>query len=269
MKTVFGLEQTSIGEAYVRTVKHGPYVRYSTTQNNHIDDGLMFWMKKSTPEEIMLSERTADQGTLLHRYFDAIIKQTEFVIPEEEKWVEPVLENFRQFVARTGLKAEHTELCLGSDILGIGGTMDFVGYAKVDDHPITQWILDWKSGGIHDSYNYQLAFYKFLALEHKIINDNYACGIAQFHRDGKEVGFEIVEDTGRYLMGALHTFERWKRDNYEKLRWALAPQELIAEKKKSRGKNRARINEEWKESYMWPWLYRDSIKDAMEFLEKL
>lgn len=261
------LEVTPIGEAYVRTMKYGPYIRYSHTQENHLDDGLIHWMRKSTPEEIQLSERTADQGTLLHRYFHSILTGAEIAVPEEEQWVIPVVQNFKGFRDKVDLKPSHLEVSLTSEVLGIGGTIDFIGDANIKGNDEKSWIMDWKTGGIHESYGYQLAIYKFMAIENGIGNDGMACAVCQFHRDGKEMGFKKIEDIGRYLLGALHTFERWKQDRFEKLKWVMAPAELVAERNKSRGKNRAAINETWKEEYAWPWLFKDSISDAREFLK--
>lgn len=261
------LEDTNIGEAYVRTEKFGPFVRYSTTQENFYEDGLIHWMKKTSPEDIAKSEVTADQGTLLHRYFDAILKNEEPAIPENEAWVAPVLDNFKVFAKASELKPHHIEKVLVSNTLGIGGTVDFIGEYKHDGYSETKWLLDWKTGGLHQSYCYQLAIYKFMAFENDLVTDDYGCGIAQFHRDGKQVGFRYVENVGEYLIGALHTFERWKLDNKPKLLWANAPKDVFEAYKKTRGKNREKfMRDNWEQSFMWPWITRDSIKDVRDYV---
>lgn len=264
------LQSTPIGENYVRIKKYGPYVRYSNTQKDHYDIGLISWMEKSTPEEIEASRVTMDQGTLLHRYFEAVLKGENPKLEKEEKWAEPVIANFLAFKEKVGLESEHIEKTIASEILGIGGTVDFIGKANMKGFDETGWLFDWKTGGIHESYKNQLAVYKFICVENNLIDDQYNAGICQFHRDGKKTGFKPVESVGLYLRGALHTYERWKLDNLDKLSWLLAPEEVLEERKKLKGAKRKDFEKtEYKPEYAWPWVHRNSVEDATKYLSHL
>lgn len=57
------LTDTLVGDHYVVEETHGPYIRVTSSQENHVEDGLKFWWQKTSPEEIKsVSKETADKG---------------------------------------------------------------------------------------------------------------------------------------------------------------------------------------------------------------
>lgn len=159
------------------------------------------------------------------------------------------------------MKTIHSEVSLTSDILGIGCTVDWIGENKG-----RAWLLDWKTGELYREQKCQVATYAFLAMENLLLDGWPNLGVVQAHRDGKPVVVKKVIDPISSLKAALNQFQRWKWDNEEKLKWVMAPEDFYEKRKKSRGKNREKYNKLWKAEYAWPWLYRDAVKDAMQFL---
>lgn len=267
INTKVALEDCPLGNAYFKTIKYGPYVRYSNTQERHYEEGLIQWMKNTTKEEQeQVGDETSEKGNILHRYFEFIVNNEDFTIEEKNRWALEPCKKFKEFVDQQKVKPLHTELKMVSDVLGIGGTVDFVG--TFDGRYV---VADWKTGGVYESYKCQLAIYLFMLFENKVITNPevFDLAICQFHRDGKKHSIKWVTDWQMYLKGALNTFERWKLDNKDKLLWLLAPQAVLDERKKTRGDARVQfLKKEWKLDYAWPWLFRDSVLDARNFLQR-
>lgn len=92
------LQPYPLGEAYFRHEMKGPYVRYSTTQEGHLEDGLQFWLRNTDPDKIKeVSRETSDKGTILHIYFSHIVKGEKYKVEEKHEWAKPAIERFEKF----------------------------------------------------------------------------------------------------------------------------------------------------------------------------
>ena len=257
------LAETLVGDHYVVEETHGPYIRVTSSQENHVEDGLKFWWQRTSPEEISArSKETADQGTILHGYFVGILKGE--VVDVQEEWAKVPCENFQKFVLKHKVKAKLVEKKYVSNALGLGGTVDFIG--TFEDKPM---IIDWKSGGVYLSYAVQLAIY--MAIHHEksgeLIPD---LAVVQVNRDGSEPEMHPITKPLAALRAGLCTFERWKFDNAKKLDWLLAPEDVLAARAKTKMAKRIAFEEaNWKPEYQWPWVNRDSLVWLHTFINKL
>lgn len=254
------LEDSCVGNHYVLQEVKGPFVRVTASQGDHVDFGLRKWWKETEPAAIEEKEReTSDIGTILHGYIAGVLYGQPLAFQHE--WAKPVVEKFVAFVAKNNIVATGIEKRLVSNTLGLGGQVDFYGSWRKDTIvDATPCILDWKTGGVYPSYAVQLAIYQILVWEEtgRLITE---LAVVQIPRDGEgEIEVHPIQDPLRALRAGLHTFERWKYDNYNKLKWACAPRELQEQRSKSRGKKRQAFDESWKPEYAWPWLEVDSVQ---------
>lgn len=257
------LTDTLVGDHYVVEETHGPYIRVTSSQENHVEDGLKFWWQKTSPEEIKsVSKETADKGTILHGYFVGFLKGE--VVDVQEEWAKKPCENVQKFILEHKVKPIHMEKKYVSNDLGLGGTVDFIG--TYDGKPM---ILDWKTGGVYLSYAVQLAIYMAIHYENtkEFIPD---LAVVQVHRDGEEVEFHPIQKPLAALRAGLCTFERWKFDNAKKLDWIKAPEEVLEARAKTKMAKRVAFEEaNWRPEYQWPWVNKDSLVWFNEFINKL
>lgn len=266
------LADTLIGDHYVVRETHGPYIRVSSSQENHVEYGLKFWWMNTNPEEIKkVSKETADKGTILHGYIVGLLQGEKVSIDEE--WAKKPCENFLQFMEDHQVGPALTEKKLVSNALGLGGTVDFIGSAKLNGE-VKRVILDWKTGGVYLSYSIQLAIYMALWHEYtlptikpELIQD---LAVVQVPRDGTEIVIHEINKPFAALRAGLCTFERWKFDNAKKLDWLLAPDDVLAARAKTKMEKRVEFEEaNWNPVYQWPWLNKNSLEWFDEFVKKI
>lgn len=262
------LGDSLVGENYFATRTEGPFIRVTSSSENHIEDGLQFWWKNTDKETIEShTDKTADMGTILHGYFAGLMEGEEIDVKED--WAEKPIKLFKEkFIEVHKPRTEWTEKTMVSRILGLGGTCDWHGVATQYDKKMRrrkEWILDWKTGNFYESQFCQIATYMFMVWE----NFGVICrdiGIVQVHRDGKKFAFKPCPDPLSALRAGLMVYERWKWDNQRKLRWVMAPKKVLLARSKARGRNRAKFEEKhWLPHYQWPWLERDSLEALAEF----
>ena len=167
------------------------------------------------------------------------------------------------------MKPQHTELALVSESLGLCCTIDYIGPVKSKQGSKVM-ILDWKTGkNIYDSYDIQLSIYMAIYWDYTgILIEDLAT--VQIPQDGGKAKVKIVEDPWQKLYAGLLTFERWKHDNYQSLMWVRAPQYILEQRKKTRGKKRKEFNEyHWEPWFEWPWYKVDSLLWWKKTYEKL
>lgn len=77
------------------TYQEDGYVRYSTSQEDHTEAGLRFFWINSDKEKTQ--DTTArDRGTILHGYFNLILRGQEIDIQEE--WAQAPVDQFKKFM---------------------------------------------------------------------------------------------------------------------------------------------------------------------------
>lgn len=167
------------------------------------------------------------------------------------------------------MKAYYTELPLVSHSLGLGCTIDFIGEV-VSGGVAKDMIVDWKTGSaIHDTHHVQLSVYMAILYDYTgvLIEDLAVVNIPQ---DGGNPKVEVVEDPWWHLKAALLTYERWKMTNMEQLLWVRAPQQMLDQRAKLKGKKRRDFEQaEWKPWFEWPWLSHNSLDWLKETRNKL
>lgn len=245
------LEKSIIGQAYYKYQRMGPYIRVHTSQEGHIAPDLKFAFLKADEKTQAEWRVKRDRGTTIHGYIAGYLKGEQIDIVDE--WAKEPMERFQKWCSGNYIlqKVKAVESVVVSDDLGLGGRIDAWAGSV---------LVDWKyAKDVYPEYLVQLALYA------AIINDESVTRLEVVHiptEEGKSITSMGTSSINSYLRRGLLTFERWKQENEEKLRWASAPQELLEKRAKARGKNRAAI--EHREEYIWPWLYEDSLKCLQE-----
>lgn len=260
-----------VGRNYFLTETYGPFCRVTTTQSGHYDFGLINWFKKTKLEEIeKRGKETAHKGTVLHGMFAGHLSGEKVVV--EDEWSQKPFDYFKEFLADKKIRPVANELTMVSRSLGIGGTADAVVDMMVEDEAgdvgPERWLIDWKTGTESDSYFGQLAMYAIMywELTGEWINKH---ALVYVHRDGKKAKMVVSESPIMALMSALFTYERWKMDNREALKWVCGPEELWEKRKNVRKVKRPKYDEEnHKPEYVWPWLEASSLRWLEGFKEE-
>lgn len=250
-----------IGNAYWARVLEGPFARFSTGQESHVEPGLQFYLRNLDPSAP--SDVEAEKGVVLHGYFDGTLKGEKLVIPEEHDWCKKPLEEFNKLVEKHQIVPKLTEKMYVSKLFGLGCQIDFIG--QVENLPA---LGDWKTGSLYQSQLVQLATYRVIHFENsgEWIDRLF---VGHVHRDGKKAKLHWVEEAEAALYAGFHTYERWKWDNRKNLRWACAPDEILEERKKLRGKKREDFElASHRPEYVWPWLNINAFAAYQALLER-
>ena len=242
-------DKSSFGTAYYVEQKLGPFARVSHVLHSWVPDGLKFWWMKTDAAEIEKVQReTADQGTIIHGLIATYLSGKTPVV--ENEFAKKPFENFVKWAKDVELKIEGVEVPVYSKRYGLAGTLDAWGYWKKATMPL---VFDWKTGDIRDSHKIQGSLYSSFLSEMDIRVGNEIC-IVSIPRDGSNIT-ECVVNRYDYFDVGMKIYSLWKFDNKEKLKWAHAPQEVLDARKKTRGKNRIKFDEEnYKEEFEWKYL---------------
>lgn len=77
------------------TYQENGYVRYSTSQEDHVGPGLRFFWINNDKEKTK-DTTAADRGTILHGYFSNILRGLD--VDVQEDWAQKPVEVFKKFV---------------------------------------------------------------------------------------------------------------------------------------------------------------------------
>lgn len=114
---------------------------------------------ESRREPEKLAEQAADIGTRAH---DAIHKMLTGQTYEITDDIKPCIESFMAWYEQSRLQIDFSEICVASETLKVGGTIDSMGRRKGIGRtpPRRRILLDWKtSKGIYPEYGYQVGGY--------------------------------------------------------------------------------------------------------------
>lgn len=195
----------------------GPYISVTTVLGQAVVNKMLesYYKKTSYYQIEKTRARTSKFGTDAHEYFAKILLGEQFDCPETHT---QHVAKFQEWVLENAVKAEHCELTLVSEELGICGQADFIGTVGGEGE-----LCDWKTSRRFAVTNgWQMAAYRRMAIEQGVINDSYGLRGLQINRETAEIKsfkYKHLDYVEHKFLCALEVFKGLYDTKLRKLNW--------------------------------------------------
>ncbi len=167
-----------------------------------------YFINNSKAKQEKVLKETADIGTKIHADIEAKHKNE----TTDNTGIDQTIENWLALKQKHNIKAVHSELYLGSQAMGVAGTVDLI---MEFDGKLA--VADIKTGFFGKKAGMQMACYRAIAIENGLCDESVGMVGISVHRDGRVAEPFVYEHFGWCFKGFLACLELFKDENFAKL----------------------------------------------------